>query len=288
VSFNLGAVHPGLYGTADAVLWHPGLKRLKVYDYKHGAGLPVDVNGNPQLRYYALGALLTTGFKAEQVEIVVVQPRCPHPDGPVRRETIDALDLLDFAADLKAYAVKTEDPQAPLNPGDHCRFCPAAGVCPAKRDKAQALAKIEFSPLQPAYEPLQLSEALTWAGRMEAWAASVREFAYNEAMRGRAPPGFKLVEKVARRKWRSEDEARQFLEVYGMDDKDIYEPQSIRSPAQIEKVVGKKNFGDIEPYTVKESSGYTLAADSDKRPAIKLDAKSEFTAIAHTTEGTLA
>ena len=39
--FDLSAVHPGCFGTADAVVWHAFSKTLYVFDYKHGAGVIV-------------------------------------------------------------------------------------------------------------------------------------------------------------------------------------------------------------------------------------------------------
>ena len=53
--------------------------------------------------------------------------------------------------ELIDYAKATEDPHAPLVPGDHCRFCPAggAGICPALKDKANAVAAQVFAPGLP-------------------------------------------------------------------------------------------------------------------------------------------
>ena len=106
--FDLSAVHPGCFGTADAVIWHAFSKTLYVFDYKHGAGIAVEVENNPQLLYYGLGALLASGYPAKRVKLVIVQPRCDHANGPVRDWEIDAIDLLDFRADLKAYAEATQ------------------------------------------------------------------------------------------------------------------------------------------------------------------------------------
>ena len=106
--FDLSSVYPGCFGTADAVVWNSRTKLLTVFDYKHGAGVSVNVKNNPQLLYYGLGALLASGYPAKRVKLVIVQPRCDHADGPVRDWEIDAIDLLDFRADLKAYAEATQ------------------------------------------------------------------------------------------------------------------------------------------------------------------------------------
>jgi hypothetical protein len=129
----------------DAVLWKPTERLLRVYDYKHGAGVVVEVEGNVQLLYYALGALVTLKFPAKEIEIVVVQPRAEHRKGPVRRWRIPAHQMLDFEAELVEACERTEDPKAPLNPGRHCYFCPAKNQCPAKLKDAQSKAAEQFT-----------------------------------------------------------------------------------------------------------------------------------------------
>lgn len=278
-SFDLGALHQGLFGTADLVVFYPDEKKLMVVDYKHGVGVPVEVKDNPQLMYYALGALVTTGFPAEEVEMVIVQPRCHHSEGPIRRRSIPALELLEFAADLIEYAKATEDPDAPLHAGSHCRWCPAAGK-PCKELERIALetAQREFSPTL-SYDPQHLADTLAKLPTLEAFIKTVREFAYGEAEHGRNPPGWKLVEKRATRKWRNESEAEDALAEAGLLPDEIYEEPSLKSPAQVEKLLAKADRGLLNDLVVKESSGYTLAPDSDKRDAVKKDAASEFSAV---------
>jgi len=274
-SFDLSKVHPGCFGTADAVIWNPKTKLLTVMDYKHGAGIPVNVRGNPQLRYYALGALLSLGYPAAKVKMVIVQPRCDHSDGPVREETIDALDLLDFCADLVKYAKATEEPNAKLYPGEHCRFCPAgkANACPEVKNKAQAIAKTVFTPAL-AYDPEELRRCLDARETVKAWLKNLDEFAYAEAEAGRCPPGYKLVDKQGRRKWREGAEDELILAAKGDD---WFEPRQIKSPAQLEKV---KTAGKalVAQYTITESSGHVLVPEDDKRPAVtRISAQDAFT-----------
>lgn len=279
--FDLSSVHPGCFGTADAVVYHPNEKLLIVVDYKHGAGIAVEAKGNPQLRYYALGALLTTNFLVNRVRMVIVQPRCNHPAGPVREDEIDAIDLFDFRADLIGYAKATEDANAPLRAGDHCRFCPAAGSCPELHKQATAVAKLEFTPALP-YDPKALSAALDKRDVVKAWLKNLDEFAYREAEAGRVPPGYKLVDKRATRDWRSEgDAALKLQDIAGLTEQQLYEPRSIKSPAQIELVLGgaKKAPAWFAPLVKKESSGKTLVHESDARPATKPTAALEFSPV---------
>lgn len=276
--FDLSSIHPGLFGTADAVVYQEGEKLLKVFDYKHGAGVPVDVKDNVQLLYYGLGALLTTGVKAKEVELVIVQPRCPHPDGLVRTWRFDSILLLDFAADLSEDAKKTEEPNAPLKSGEHCRFCPAAAVCPEIHSKALIHAKEEFRN-DLSYSAEKLAQTLHWLPVLEGWIKSVREFAYGEALHGRNPPGFKLVKKRATRQWLDEKKAENFLRKTKLKISDIFSEPSLISPTQAEKLLAKEDKIKLQKLIEAKSSGFVLAPESDKRPAAKVDPKSEFNVI---------
>lgn len=279
--FDLSAIHPGLFGTADAVIYFPAEKKLMVIDYKHGAGIAVDVEDNLQLQYYGLGALLSTGFPCETVELVIVQPRCEHEDGQIRRWKFPSLDIIDFGADLADDARATEHPDAPLRPGKHCRFCPAAPVrCTAVKDKAQALAKLEFKTDLP-YDPDKLSQALALIPMMEAWISKVHEFAYGEAMHGRLPPGFKMVAKRATRKWNVDEE--QIIEYMAGATKrptdDFFEEPKLKTPAQMEKLCNKQIGEGLRKLMVSVSSGYNLVPESDPRPAVTLSPQNDFTKI---------
>lgn len=266
--FDLSSVHPGLFGTADCVLYATETKKLFVYDYKHGAGVPVDVEGNLQLQYYGLGALLSSGLPCSEVELVVCQPRCPHSGGATRRWSFSSIELLDYAAQLSEDAKATEKDDAPVIPGSHCRWCPAAAsACPALREKSLDTAKSTFSPVDGQYEPEKLKEALDSIPALEAWITQVREFAYTEAKHGRTPPGYKLVAKRATRKWTDEKSAEEML--YLENPTQEWVDKKLWSVAKVEKALGKKVFNEMLGNLVsKESTGNTLVPETDKRPSL--------------------
>lgn len=275
--FHLERLDSRLWGTSDAVIWQPQKKRLVVVDYKNGSGVFVSAKGNPQLRYYALGALLTQRFPAETVRVVVVQPNAPS-DEPIRSEEFDATELLDFAADLKAAVKRVDEHPNEYTPGEHCTFCPGQAVCPALTQKAQELAAVEFSPA--AYTPAQLGQLLDWLPRLDGWAKAVREYAFGELTAGRPVLGYKLVDKRGMRVWADEKAAMVAVSACGVPDADAYE-RKFRSPAQIEKLVGKKKYTTaLAPHAVVHSSGVTMASESDKRPAVN-PATQDFTAVSH-------
>lgn len=280
--FDLSHVYPGCFGTNDALLYRESEGLLIVYDYKHGRGVPVEVEGNKQLLYYALGA--STGKhnrRLERVELVIVQPRCPHPNGPVRRWSVDAVDLLEFEAELRAAAGRTENSDE-RHAGSHCKFCPAAPTCPALRDHALNAAKAEFAESgevilsQPnTFSPDALAKLIPTVDIIEDWCRRVREHAHHEAEAGRVPPGYKLVASRPSRKWKDEEAAKEWLVKYGLDDADIYVEPKMKTVPQMEKVLGKAK-ADLAPLWESVSSGTVLAPVADKRPAVKPEAAEEF------------
>lgn len=279
--FHLKELHPQLFGTADCVQVWPARKLMRVYDYKHGVGVAVDVDNNTQLKYYALGALLEYKKPIAEIELVIVQPRCPHEGGLVRRHSFKAADLLDFEAELMAAVRRTEDPKAPLKLGAHCHWCPAAAVCPEAKSRSLDAAKNEFSG-HTVYDPNELADTLAILPAVEGWAKTVREFAYGEALRGRVPPGFKLVAKRPAKKWKIDDHSVACeLAKLGVSESDAYCPREVKSPAQIELIIGKgkKNADRLLVLATlygRVSSGTKLVPESEPGQPINRGPEEDF------------
>lgn len=273
---------PGMKkGTGDVTVYKPAKRHLIIVDLKYGKGVAVSASGNPQERTYALGATQRYHNRGvDTVECVVVQPRCPLPgDNPpgVRREIIDAVELLEFRFELAAAAAETMKPDAPLKPGDWCKFCPAAAGCPALRSKVEAVAELEFAPAD--LEPEKMAGVLRQAGLIKDWLKAVEERANQMARDGSPPAGFKLVANRATRRWKDEAAAVAFCTaVLDLTDDDIYVEPKVKSPAQMEKAVGSKRKSELSGLIVSKSSGTILVAEEDPRPAVKVDAEKEFAA----------
>lgn len=276
MSVTLDKINPPakMAGTSDAVVWLPLGRTLHVIDYKHGRGVVVEVEGNKQTRYYALGAVLTLGVKPEQIVVTIVQPRADHPDGPIRSEVLSWEDLVEFKDELMAAAEAASAPDAPVGPvGDHCRWCRAKAICPAQRSNALVVAQQEFDdelpvsglPAPAGLSMDQMTEVLEKAPYVEEWFNAVREHARQALERGEEVPGWKLVAKRAYRRWTNEDEAEKWLREQRVKVSDFM-PRKMVSPAQAEKIVGK---GQIPEELIEaKSSGYNLAHEDNPRPAI--------------------
>jgi len=278
--FDLTSIYDGLYGTADAVIYDRVGNKIHVIDLKFGAGIMVEAENNLQLMYYALGALLSTGFPCNEVSLSIIQPRCDNADSIEREWTFSSLELLDFAATLAEDAAATEKEDAPLYVGDHCRFCPAKAMhCPAIKDKANQLAKIAFSTMPTTYDPQLLAQTLDTLPAIESWVKGVREFAYQESLKGRTPPGYKMVEKRATRRWKDEPHVTVDMLHLLEPSLNYFEEPSLKSPAQVEKLLPAKIKKELEALTIKESSGFKLVHESESGTPVKMDAAHYFEKI---------
>lgn len=281
-------IHPAIFGTGDAVVYDPIAQHLHVCDFKYGKGVVVAVEQNPQLFLYAAGAVRRYHNQpVRKLSCHVIQPRAEGQ--PIKSWETDILELFDFEGEIALAAARTEEPDAPRHAGDWCRFCPAAPICPTNRDAALADAQAEFSvdgeamlPSIDALTPAQRGHILLTADRILNWVTTVQEWEHNQALAGNLPDGFKLVAKRSTRRWKDEAAAIGVLTAAAGNDRvsELFTEPKFKSPAQVEKVFGKKEFAAIDgDLIVKQSSGVNLVALSDPRPAVVGDAASEFSAV---------
>lgn len=268
--FSLIDVHEDLYGTSDCVVFDEKRNggHLFVYDFKYGVGVAVDAENNEQLMTYAAGAVSEFTRKnpdacINHVELVIVQPRADHPDGPVRRWTLTLDSLGEWVgAVLEPGAKATDADDAPLADGDHCQFCPAKVICPLLTGKfdaavSEAEAKTDFTKL----EDWELAERLAKVKSIRSYLKALEDETFSRLMKGKEVPGFKLVQKKSNRVWR--DGAEKI--VAGALGDAAYE-RKFRSPAQVERLKGGRELAQEHAY--KPDTGLTLADDSDNRSAV--------------------
>ena len=322
--FDLSWVRPDMFGTNDASI-SLFLDELVVIDYKHGQGVPVEVSyldrktgktvGNSQLMYYLLGAAKGFDFTHEKYTLIVVQPRCPHPHGGVRRFTCTLEELYEFrdklaaAADVvnKAYEAwpdykvagrEVEWEQEYLFAGDHCKsaFCAKLATCPAVHRLAESEAMADFAddPVDGALLPVPqgvdaIAQALKWVPLLDARNRAIESLAQRLAEQGVKVPGQKLVRKKANRRWvKDEATVAEDLLKAGFAAKDFMSTPELRSPAQVEKlgpeakklVNGHKLKNDenwiVAPLAEKGVGGLTLAPETDPREEVVVDPSADF------------
>ena len=297
--YSLSALEPPFDagGTCDAIIFKPGISEIEVVDLKHGRGV-VEVNENKQTRTYALLALLNApkelADKIDVIKVTIVQPRAPHKDGRIRSETFHLAELIEWTAELMKAMERTkkaldafemingsrtmfdEWAQAALTPGN-CMFCPAEGLCPARRNKALAISPevakqwfedttLETPPMisntVSVLSPDELSHILDGLDMLEDWIKAVRATAHSLAETGVTIPGYQLVEKVGNRKWAAEDEKviADLKNVLKLTEDQIFS-RKLLSPAQIEKVIGAKRKGEIANMYHNPVTGTNLVSE---------------------------
>lgn len=285
VKLDLSHLHPGQYGTADAILFNPKIGHLIVADLKYGTGVVVTVDENPQLLSYGSGAyrLYKDQNDVKNITLTVVQPRVAGP--PIKPWDTTLSRLREFETEFIGAVAIASAPNAPLVPGEYCRFCPAASVCPALRNKAFQKAQSEFSfddsklpalPKPISLSPEEMGRILDAAYLIEAWLEAVKAHALETAINGHMPPGYKLVRKVTHRKWLNEDKTAAALTMMFDVDEDAIYTRKIISPAQAEKLIGKALAPQLTPLVVHPPGDATLVPEADRRPALAVDALKEF------------
>lgn len=265
------------FGTSDATRYSPATKTLSVYDFKYGQGVVVDVVENTQGLCYAGGAAFEVGGPLEWVEIVIVQPRAYHADGPVRRWRISAVEFFERIGKLREGAERALSPGAERDAGKWCRWCRAAATCSTLSAFAEAEARTIFgeSPVDPdTLDAEQLGTLLAKASVIRSWIDAVEDHVFAKLTAGEAVPGWKLVEKRPRRQWIDADKAAADLRAAGLPDDEIY-TKAIISPAVAEKVLSRAKRGIVKANTVSVSSGVTLAPASDSRPAATANSRTQ-------------
>lgn len=271
-------VVPGGFGTGDCVIIAE--PRLQIIDLKYGQGVLVEVENNPQLMLYALGALHAFGslYDIDQVAVTIYQPR---------RSNVSTWTI--SVAELEAWADQVVKPRAALaaagdgefTPGEWCRFCKLAPTCHARAEANLALARLEFAP--PAQlTDAEISEVLTQLSELKAWASDVEAYALSLAVnQGKTWAGFKLVEGRSIRKYTDESAVAKAAEAGGVTD--IYD-RKLKTITTLERQLSKKRFTKLlRDLVVKPSGEPTLIPESDKKPAFTMrDAATNFSATKNT------
>jgi hypothetical protein len=228
--------------------------------------------------------------------------------GAVKSWTWDLADVLEFKVDIEEAifrakvmrpffvgAKKGEFLAADAMPGgapayatgDWCRFCPAAAICPAKEKQALDAAGLDFAsvaeitteslPTVEAMTPDKLGQVLAAIGIFTEWGEQIRQHIEALLRAGKPVPGWKIVAKQGRAKWiDDEQKIAGFLALQGVDP-ELARPRKLVTITEAERLLKGELDGDELKsakeelrlrYTIKESSGTTLAPASDKRDAV--------------------
>ena len=280
VGVDISDYVPESFGRCDCVML--GGDTLVIRDYKHGKGVPVSAESNPQMMLYALGALKLYrplfGEAIKNVDIGIDQPRIDSYD--VWLCSVE--ELLAWGESIKPTAQKAFTGLGEYKAGSWCRFCRANGVC-----KAQASQQIgafdDFAAMvnksTDLLTPEQVAEVLTKGETLVEWYKTVKAKALESILSGTQIPGYKAVEGRSVRAWSDQDKALEKLTASGIDRAAIYDsvPKTL---AQIEKMLGKTKFGElVGEFVIKPPGAPALASENDPKPAYN-SATADFAAVA--------
>ncbi len=264
---DLGKYIPEGFGTADLILLQG--EDLFVIDFKYGKGVPVSAEENPQLMIYALGAYEAYHmlYPIKQIHLAIVQPRLDS----VSEWQCPLSELLEFGEYVQERAKLAFDGKGEFSPGEkQCRFCRARGKC---RARAEENARLAFSPDKGKLPPLitndEVGRYLLQGEDVAKWLSDLKEYALKECLSGRTVPGWKAVEGRGTRDWTDMDRAFEVLLKSGITEEAMIWEKKPLTLAQIEKLVGKKDFNDtVGEFIVKKPGKPALVKESDRREAI--------------------
>jgi hypothetical protein len=152
-------------------------------------------------------------------------------------------------------------------PGEHCEWCPAEPYCSARRKQMMSMDLLSHENAE------SLASALDLLPMLESFIKATKEEATRVMQElGSEVPGYKLVAKKENRKFADPFKTAAALTSAGV--KDIYSPPSLKTPAQLEKVLKAEGLEFDFTSWLKAPSGETeIAPNSDKRAAVIVQQK---------------
>lgn len=267
-------------GTADCLMLVGDT--LHVFDYKHGQGVPVSAENNPQLSLYGYMAYMShLDLPVKNVELHIVQPRADNTNA--WKTTVEHLcTWFDEIVQPQAERVISICETGKYTLEDFtvtksgCRFCKAKAACPAMtREVSTELDLPRVLTVPDSTE--KLARLLDFKPVAEAYFDAVEKKVFDLLSNGQSVPGFKLVSgRPGNRKWTDSAQALDELKKAKLKMSEYYKTPEVISPSQAEKlfkqgVIGERKWQTLQGLITRPEGKPTLAAVTDKRPALKSD-----------------
>ena len=276
---------PEGFGTCDCVMI--GGDTLHITDYKHGKGVEVSAEENPQMRLYALGALKmfapVFGDSIKNVSMGICQPRITDDES---EDGMTVEELREWGESIKPRAKEAYDGPGTFCPGEHCRFCKGKAQCRARADQNTAFEDFKdcaiavkaapelqaLSPetravigLPPMLSDAEIGELLVRAEGLVQWYKDLCEYATQNILNGKEIPGWKVVAGKSNRAFKDVETAFSKVIEAGYDEALLYERKPITLTG-VESLLGKAKFETLLKDCVHKPLGKpTLVPLSDKR-----------------------
>ena len=271
---SFGRYIPDAFGSCDIIV-RCG-PRVVVLDWKFGNGVMVSAEENAQLMFYAAAAMRTPSLahifeNAEDIDLIILQP----PSTTVWGTTLPR--MARFETSLKDAVRKSQMKTPPFKEGKHCQWCKAKAICPLMTGAVDRALKTDLK----AVDVQKLGLAYRQGELLKSWLKDLDKLIYQALEEGVDVPGLKLVPKRGTRQWVNKENLADMLtklateaEIHPRKLLDaMYEPQEVRSPAQMEKMLKEYKLKLPEGVTATVSSGSTIALAEDKREAVNDQAR---------------
>lgn len=268
-------------GTLDLVAANTTTAML--LDYKTGMGVQVSPVNNKQILFATANMLYGDSPATDLVEGrdlfvgVIMQPnRAGEVETKVWEYTRDQVDAFWEKHQQNICIARDGGDLAPVA-GDHCKFCPANGLCDATTGNLLRMAQLDPDDVE------QLVWALDHIEAVKQTIKAVEKLAYEQLEVGQEIPGWKLVRgRPGNTSWDDPAAALKKLKrlTRGLRTEDdvrvgaLLETKKMVSPTQAKKLlktagIEKSQIDKLDMLTHRpDAKGFTLAPESDKREAI--------------------
>jgi len=271
------------FGTADAIVVLAKQRRLIVFDWKYGRGVPVAPEENKQGLLYALGAWtayappsFTEDPAPVEIEIWIEQPRCAGGGG---KWSLTRGQLMEWGEVFRRAAKATRSAKPAHNPSEAaCKWCSAQTTCKARADFILEMVNADYDELAgeatfgedtgPIPEDLRVKILLN-RGMISQWLEQLHAAAIEDLMRGKKLPGLKLV--LGRRGPRHipKDKQPEAMEIADTIFGEAAFMRKLLPIAKLEKQFGKEGFARAFGAWVKQNPPKPiLVPEDDKREAV--------------------
>lgn len=265
---------PEGFGSNDFVIVADNF--IEVVDLKYGRGVLVSAVRNSQLMLYGLGSVFRhrLSYKMNEVQLTVIQPRTSiNPSSFVMK-----VDELENWADteVRTKAKLAFAGEGEFNPGSWCKWCKFKPKCRAVYDDNVKLMKQDFG------DPSELTddEVLEVFEKIEqivGWTTSVSAYVMDKLLKKKPIGNYKLVKGRSNRIFKDKEAVIKKLESLKIHEDEYLSERKLLGITAIEKVLGKKDFGEkLGDLVDKTEPKPAIAKLDDKRESFFSSAESDF------------
>lgn len=252
--------------------------------------------------------LLGKKVEVRWIELAIIQPRAYHKKGPVRMKKISPMQLMD----LEAAMIEAVNGPRVRVAGEHCHFCRAKPDCAEYHAYRGEAATSGFGaempeeitgdnepnphrheivaapPLMPMLDLInrpvkglslnELAMARQVLGPLKGWMSEIEEEIRTRWLNDLPVPGTKLVQGPGSRAYGGSDtDIHEALaataEELGIPEEELMEPAKLKTPAQLEKQLGKAKFKatSLAKLVAYTAGGPVVVDESSDKPAYVKD-----------------